>query len=119
METKEYYELALNMWDYLYNNSYLQSKNSFPNDIQKKVDDCIYKCPLCEIYNNQYDDTPCSGCPLNVKNKILSYCQNRPCLESYSSYYKWTSAKVNSTRKKYAKQIYNLISKKYKKDFMA
>jgi len=61
MTKKEAKEITLEVWEYIVAHN-LHGKGALPVHLYKKIDQCLFLCPLCEVFLN----AKCEGnCPLS------------------------------------------------------
>jgi hypothetical protein len=95
MTRKRSKKIMLEVWTYFRDHPEIKSKDDLPEEILKKIDPCMNKCPLCNLFlvRRGY----CPAC-------ILDRCYNKT-----STFHKWEYAKTPKTRAKYAGLIVQAV----------
>jgi hypothetical protein len=92
MTKQEAKEITLTIWQYLADHHEIKNKEDLPGEVFKLISGLSDWCALCHIFHHKV----CDYCPLSFKDECYDY--NR-----------WSRAKTNKTRKKYAQAIVDKV----------
>jgi hypothetical protein len=98
MTRKEAKELTLELWQYLAEHPECFLKSQVEEGLWLKIKGLLNRCPLCKLFQNLI----CEGCPL--MNGIHN-CEEWP-----SPWNRWLYSDDDSTRKKAAERIVEIVS---------
>jgi len=95
--------LTLQVWRYLRDHPELDAKSKIPEKLYKQIEDCISRCPLCDLFIRPAEH--CKECPLSVAGQNCNTCG--------SAYNEWTNSKPSTygVRAKAAGMIVDIVKR--------
>jgi hypothetical protein len=97
MTKREAKALCLEVWRYLAEHPEILCKPSLPEALFAKIEPLVFRCPLCEVFYDEFNQGPCYGCPL--------FEDLHPCDSDGQAYARWCAAETPEERREAAEEI--------------